>query len=284
MAQTEMPVADHPLDPLTEEEIEQTTEILTEQRDLGDEFGFYSYQPVEPAKDEIEDRSESGRVDREVFAVLRNYEEKETYEAIVSLTEAEVISWEHVPGAYPHIIGQDVLDAENAVRESEAFREAARKRGVENFDLVIVDPWPINSNELVPEGLEGRRLARGLSWVAESEEDNAYARPIEGVHAYVDLDEMEVVEVVDNGVVDEDSPLPPEDANYRSDLIDTRPGRKHLDVVQPDGTSWEVDGRKVDWQGWEFRVGWTDREGLVLHDINYEDDGERRKILHRASV
>lgn len=71
MAQTEMPVADHPLDPLTEEEIEQTTEILTEQRDLGDEFGFYSYQPVEPAKDEIEDRSESGRVDREVFEIGR---------------------------------------------------------------------------------------------------------------------------------------------------------------------------------------------------------------------
>ncbi|MDG5761784.1 primary-amine oxidase [Natronococcus sp. A-GB1] len=283
MAQIETPAVDHPLDPLTAEEIEQTTEILEDDRDL-EGFGFYSYQPVEPPKSELADREDDGEIDREVFAVLRDLHERKTYEAIVSLTENEVSSWEHVPDAEPHIIGQDVLDAEQAVKESEEFRDAARKRGVENFDLVIVDPWPVNSMEFVPEGLEDRRLARGLTWIAESEEDNAYARPIEGVHAFVDLDDMEVLEVVDNGVVDEDSPLPPESANYKPDLIETRDDRKHLDVIQPDGVSFEVDGRKVSWQGWEFRVGWTDREGLVFHDINYNDDGDRRKVLHRASV
>ena len=284
MAQTTAPTAEHPLDPLTETEIELTTEILEDTKDLDEAFGFYSYQPVEPSKAQLEDWDEDTPVERAVSAVLRNYEEKETYEATVSLAERELTSWEHVPGAYPHIIGQDVLDAEEAVRQSEEFQEAARKRGVENFDLVIVDPWPINSNELVPDGLDGRRLARGLSWIAESEDDNAYARPIEGVHTYVDLDEMEVVEVVDNGVVDKDNPLPPEDANYKSHQIDTRPDREHLDVIQPDGTSWEIDGREVEWQNWQFRVGWTDREGLVLHDIRYGDDGDLRKVLHRASV
>jgi len=282
MAQVETPTVDHPLDPLTEEEINRTTEILTQEREV-DTVGFYSYQPVEPSKEELEAWN-GGSVDREVSAVLRDFQTRETYEATISLAEGAVTSWEHLPDSQPHIPGKDVEEAEETVKQSEEWREAARKRGVENFDLALVDPWPINSSEFVPDGLEDRRLARGISWIAENEEDNAYARPIEGVHAFVDLDEMEVVEVVDHGVVDEDSPLPPEDANYRADLIDTRDDREHLDVVQPDGTSWELDGREVEWQGWKFRVGWTDREGLVLHNIRFDDDGDVRKVLHRAST
>jgi primary-amine oxidase len=284
MAQIETPTVEHPLDPLTEEEINLSTEILNEQKDLDDTFGFYSYQPIEPSKEELEEWDGDGSIDREIIAVLRDFQARETYEATISLTDREMVTWEHIPGAQPHMPAEDILEAEETVKQSEEWREAAGKRGVENFDLALVDPWPINSTELIPDELEGRRLARCLSWIAESEDDNAYARPIEGVHAFLDLDDMEVVKVVDNGIVDEDNPLPPEDANYKPDQIDTRTDREHLDVVQPDGTSWEVDGREVEWQGWHFRVGWTDREGLVLHNIRYDDDGDLRKVLHRASV
>lgn len=284
MAQIEAPTADHPLDPLTEEEINLSTELLKEEKDLDDTFGFYSYQPIEPSKEDLEEWDEDGSIDREIIAVLRDFQAKETYEATLSLTDNELVSWEHVPNAQPHMPAEDILEAEDTVKQSEEWRDAARKRGVENFELALVDPWPINSTELIPDELEGRRLARCLSWIAESEADNAYARPIEGVHAFLDLDEMEVVKVVDNGVVDEENPLPPEDAHYKPDQVDTRTDREHLDVVQPDGTSWEVDGREVEWQGWHFRVGWTDREGLVLHNIRYDDEGDLRKVLHRASV
>jgi primary-amine oxidase len=40
----------------------------------------------------------------------------------------------------------------------------------------------------------------------------------------------------------------------------------------------------VRWQKWRFRVGFTFREGLVLHDIAYEDGDELRPVLRRASV
>ena len=33
-----------------------------------------------------------------------------------------------------------------------------------------------------------------------------------------------------------------------------------------------------------FRVGFTAREGLVLHTVGYEDGGHVRPILHRASL
>ena len=38
-----------------------------------------------------------------------------------------------------------------------------------------------------------------------------------------------------------------------------------------DGPSFEIDGWEVRWQRWRFRVGFTAREGLVLHAVGYED-------------
>lgn len=284
MSQMATPEVEHPLDPLTEEEIRTTTEILKQEDDVTEEFGFYSYQPIEPSKKKMEEWSEDDPFERNIGVVLRNFTERETYEAVVSLDNREVESWNHLQDAIPHIPDMDVREAEQAIIENETFREAARKRGVENFDNVIVDPWPVNASEFVPDGIEDLRLARGLSWVGRDERDNAYSRPLEGIHAFIDLDEMKVVEVVDNGVIDENNPLPPERADFRSDRVETRDDREHLDVVQPEGVSWEVDGHKVEWQKWSLRVGWTDREGLVIHDITYNDDGEERKILDRMAA
>ncbi|ERG98979.1 MAG: Cu2+-containing amine oxidase, partial [Haloquadratum sp. J07HQX50] len=284
MSQMATPEVEHPLDPLTEEEIRTTTEILKQNDNVTQEFGFYSYQPIEPSKEEMEEWSEDDPFERNIGVVLRNFTERETYEAVVSLDSREVESWEHLQDAIPHIPGMDVREAERAIIEDERFREAAKKRGVESFDNVIVDPWPVNASEFVPDDIEDLRLARGLSWVGRDKKDNAYSRPLEGIHAFIDLDEMEVVEVVDNGVIDENNPLPPERADFRSDRVETRDDREHLDVVQPEGVSWEVDGHKVEWQKWSLRVGWTDREGLVIHDITYDDDGEERKILDRMAA
>ena len=38
------------------------------------------------------------------------------------------------------------------------------------------------------------------------------------------------------------------------------------------------------WQNWELHVGFTPREGLVLNQVAYRDQGRRRPILFRASL
>ncbi|KAK9834117.1 hypothetical protein WJX84_011698, partial [Apatococcus fuscideae] len=45
-----------------------------------------------------------------------------------------------------------------------------------------------------------------------------------------------------------------------------------------------VSGNVIDWQKWQIRVGFNYREGLVLHQIKYQDGGELRPIIHRASI
>ena len=50
---------------------------------------------------------------------------------------------------------------------------------------------------------------------------------------------------------------------------DVRP----LDIIQPEGPSFTVDGHHLRWQKWDLRIGFTAREGLVLHRIGYDDGG-----------
>ncbi|GBG88580.1 hypothetical protein CBR_g48049 [Chara braunii] len=54
--------------------------------------------------------------------------------------------------------------------------------------------------------------------------------------------------------------------------------------IQPEGPSFRVDRYAVEWQKWSFRIGFTPKEGLVLHTVAYDDgDRGRRSIAHRLS-
>jgi primary-amine oxidase len=91
---------------------------------------------------------------------------------------------------------------------------------------------------------------------------------------------MSVVRVEDLGVV----PLPPGTGDYTTGSSTPRAGLKPLEIRQPAGVSFQVDGWEVRWQNWRFRLGFNAREGLVLHTIGYADQGRLRSVIHRASV
>ena len=59
-----------------------------------------------------------------------------------------------------------------------------------------------------------------------------------------------------------------------------RDGLKPLLVEQPEGPSFVVDGQRVQWQGWDMRISWTSREGLVIHDVRFKG----RSTFHRLSL
>ena len=46
-----------------------------------------------------------------------------------------------------------------------------------------------------------------------------------------------------------------------------RTGLKPLNIVQPEGPSFRVEGSHVRWQKWDFRVSFNYREGLVFHNL-----------------
>ena len=72
----------------------------------------------------------------------------------------------------------------------------------------------------------------------------------------------EVIEVIDHGV----TPLPPNRASYLADdQPRMRTDLKPIEITQPEGPSFTVDGNLVQWQKWSFRIGFDPYEGLVLH-------------------
>jgi primary-amine oxidase len=283
--------ARHPLDPLTPAEIEAATATLKQVRGLGSSARFVYVTLHEPPKERVLSFREGDPIDREASVLLRDREQRRTFEAVVSVSGGEVRSWRELSGIQPPIMFEEFLAVEEAVKKDPRWQEALRRRGVTDFDNVMIDPWSLGYNG--PEDAADRgRLIRPLTWIRrKGPDDNGYGHPVEGLVLRFDLDRMEVVDIEDHGVV----PLPTRSANYTAEGIsDTdnfprfpagpRSDLKPIEITQPDGTSFEVDGHEVRWQKWRFRIGFTPREGLVLYTIGYQDGDRLRPIIYRASL
>jgi primary-amine oxidase len=276
----------HPLEPLSADEIGAAAELLRAAKGLTPTARFVFVELHEPPKAAVLGWSAGDDpLPREAHVVLYERTDRTTYDAVVSLTDGTVLSWVAVPGVQAPIMAEEFDACEEIVQRDPRWQEAMRKRGVEDFSLTMIDPWA--SSWTGPEDdPAARRIARPLTWLRSAQGENGYARPVEGLIALVDLDAGEVVEVIDHGVV----PFPPLPGNYDEPwLFDDdnvpavaghRDDPKPIEITQPDGPSFTVDGHAVSWQRWQLRIGFTPREGLVLHQVGYAG----RPIMYRASL
>ena len=92
----------------------------------------------------------------------------------------------------------------------------------------------------------------------------------------------EVLRVIDTGPV----PVPDESGNFDDPAVTgpLRSTQKPIEITQPHGPSFTVDGNLVEWEKCSLRVGFDAREGLVLHQIGFRDGDRVRPIIHRASI
>lgn len=274
-------IATHPLAPLSAEEIQAAVQIVKEERNFSDKVRYQTITLHEPAKDIVLHFTEGASFPREVYVVLLDNEKLVTYEVVVSLTEKKITSFVEVEGVQPGIMLDEFAECEDLVKEHPDFIAALKKRGIESTELVMVDPWSAGYFG-IPEN-EGKRIVRAISWIKKFPDDNGYAYPLTGIVAYIDLNKMAVDRIEDFGVRD----IPDVDGNYYPETTDTitfRDDLKPLEIVQPEGPSFTVEGNLIKWQNWSFRYGFTPREGLVLYTISYNDKGKERPIIYRAAL
>jgi primary-amine oxidase len=281
--------APHPLAPLTAAEIEAAASAVKAAKSLADTARFVYVSLCEPPKHAVVAFEEGGPVPaRLAKVIIRERAEHATYEGVVNLSKADsqVVSYQRVPGVQPSVMLEEFLAAEDIVRKDPRWQEAMRKRGITDFELCMIDPWSTPNVE-PGVGPDDGRFVSPLTWVRDDPDDNGYAHPVDGVVTKVDLDTLTVVSVEDYGVV----PLPKKKANYSTTRITDpdnvpyfpegpRQDVKPLDITQHDGPSFQLDGYHLAWQKWDLRIGFTAREGLVLHRIKYNN----RSIIHRASL
>ncbi len=277
-----------PLDPLTATEIVATTAAIRGSgrfASLEGRVRFITIELYEPEKEAVLAHAEAGgpAPAREAFTVLLAQGDGSTHEVVTALDSGEVISWESPQGVQPLAVVAELAQAEDLVRAHPEFQAALAKRGISEFDAIQIDAWPAGYYGEPEE--QGHRLARCVAFVKPGPGDSEWAHPVEGVIALVDLNKIELLRVDDHGIV----PVPPEPGNFDVEAaIATTGGLRDdiapLEISQPDGPGFTVEGNSVTWQRWRFHVGFTPRAGLTINRLGYEDQGQVRSILYQGSL
>ena len=273
-------MAAHPLDPLSTTEYQQTAAVLRRDQGVSNAWRFASIELKEPAKIDVKAWSAGDTVPRRSFSVLWNTETNETYEAVVDLIAESVESWTHIPDACPNFTIDEYHDVDHALHEHEGVLAALQERGITDPSLVLFDVWTYGK-AVMPEQWRNRRLGWCDLWMRETPEGNPYAHPISGLKIIVDMNSLEVLEIEDH----HDYGLPEVAGEYDPRLRGTqqRADLKPLEISQPEGVSFSIDGNELRWQNWSMRLGFNFREGPVIYQVAFDDHGTRREIAYRMS-
>jgi primary-amine oxidase len=271
--------AGHPLARLSAAEIDSARTLFQKHDLLTPTTRFAMLALEEPTKDAVLAWRTGDPLDRRVRATLLDVATGQVRAVVASVSREEIDQVTEVDTAVdgqPPILLDEFIAVDEIVKADPGWRAAIERRGITDFDLVR--PCPLSAGSYDIEGERGRRLLRVLSFVANRPEDHCWAHPIDGVVAYIDLIEKRVIQLIDSALL----PVPAEEGNY-DDPAFTGPARdtlRALEITQPDGPSFQVDGDEVTWEGWKFRVGFDPREGLVLHQLSIQD----RPLVYRASI
>jgi primary-amine oxidase len=280
----------HPLDAVTATEFRAGRQLLAAAGLLGESVRFAYYGLDEPHKaDVLAGPAPAGPApagtgpDRRLRAFLLDTASGKSTDVVVSLTHQEVVSSRvldpRTDGQLP-ILNQDFAVTEEAVRADPQWRAAMARRGLTDVSKIRLCPLTAGSFGAADE--DGRRMVRVLAFVQADPQDYAWSHPVDGVAAYFDLIERKIFKIVDEFEL----PVPAESGDYTDPAVrgphrsDLRP----IEITQPEGPSFTLDGSLLHWQNWSMRIGFDAREGLTLHQIGITDGGRERPLIYRASV
>jgi primary-amine oxidase len=271
-------VTDHPLDPLSADEFRAVAQILRREQDVTrPRWRIASAELREPPKDVVRAFHPGDPIVREARVVAWNTEDGTAYIGVLSLTDDTLLSWDAQPGKQPNATVDEWHDCDAAMRRHPDVLAALATRGITDPDLALVDVWTYGAH-LIPTAYAGRRIGWCDVWLRDSHDSNPYAHPVSGLKLVVDLNTMELLEIEDTpsaGFPDVQGEYAPKHVPGLQERTDLRP----LEIRQPEGVSFTLDGNALSWQGWRMRLGFGYREGLILHTVSYGG----RSIAHRIS-
>ena len=266
----------HPLDQITSEEINKAVDLCKSHQDFCEETVFISISLIEPDKDLLRKGSD---VELSRKLKIRGIDSNSDggFESILDITNNQIISLDRVSNdAQVTYSMAEVFMAQELTKANKDYQEALEKRGITDLELIQIDPWPAGG--IVHETIEpGHRAFKTISFLKENKSDNAYAKPINGIISHVDLTLKKVTCVEDHGVVELPKAHGRYDADSQSELRDEP---KKIDITQPEGPGYIIEGNLISWEGWELRASVNPDEGPVLHQVSLNG----RSILHRAAL
>ena len=276
----------HPLDPLSSLEIEAAVSLLRA------EYGKLFYNSValhEPRKNEmlawLADPDHGPRPRRIADIVVISTDGK-LYDGLVDLDERKILKWVHTPGVQPLITMEDLQAVELVIRKDPKVIEQCGLIGIPPSDMhkVYCDPWTIGYDERFGTAV---RLQQALMYYRPDPDVSQYTYPLDFCPIY-DSNSGEIVHIDVPKVRRPLNKAAPNDYTVKSinDMGGYRTDLKPINITQPEGVSFKVKGRVIEWQNWSVHVGFNYREGIVLNNISYFDknEGKLRPIFYRLSL
>ncbi len=274
--------ATHPLDPLDAEELIAIRDVLA----LSDRFSintnFAWIQLAEPPKKTVTEFRPGADFPRRAYVAAIDYDKGRAFRVIVDLRASRIASLDDLGALQPGLTDRDSAIARDVVDADPGIKQALTRRGLaipgRVSDSVRLQYMAVGVDPSLDQ--ESNRLLRVL--FASDQDAGSDTSPfIDGVMAVVDLYAKKVIRFHD--VAGVQSVHVPHDV-FASDMHNSTAAAHALVTTQPGGRNFAVDGNVVSWQNWRFRFSFNLREGLVLHQVGFDDSGRTRSILYRASV
>ncbi|MCL7971018.1 MAG: hypothetical protein M8840_02645 [marine benthic group bacterium] len=266
----------HPLDPLGWQEYWTVLEVLAESGHLDGDTEFSRVQLLEPDKSSVWGWEPGDAISRSAFAVVR--QGSDSYEAVIDLSGRRLASWTELTGAQPMWLEREFGSGAAKVKDHPDFIAAMERRGI--TDLTFIECIAIPPGYFGTEEQRGRRI--GYVYCSDPRGvRNSWTRSIGGLTAVVDMEDGTVLRVVDEGVI----PVPETLAEYdRASLSPPREVKGPVQVSQPLGPGFTLEGNQVRWQNWSFHVRPDSRLGMVISTVRYRDGDRDRPVLYESSL
>lgn len=203
------------------------------------------------------------------------------------------------PNVHANADGEEIMMVERVVFEDEGVKAALVKLQLPEGAVVVCDPWIYGvwySAGVILSGVsfklmrtigsdgvdDNARLWQCFLYLRDPEnpsetDSNHYAVPL-SISPVISPEQEKVIRIdhMPTGrdfTVKEPQPYKHRPANeYIPERQNLRKDLKPLHVVQPEGASFKVieqgTSRTIEWQKWSFRVGFNQREGMVLYNVS----------------
>lgn len=281
----------HPFDSITESEIKIAVKLI---KDLnGDaKVHFTQLDRLDPPKNDMIKYLNAERyggklpeIPRRVFAYYYKNDKMPLYKALINVTYGHVIvNAAQEEGVVGPLLPNDLGEIEQIAINHPAVLAEIEKLKLPPNMVVCCDTWMYGTDSLDVE----EPLIQCYCYLKVDHPDaNHYSIPLKFAPVFKLLSKEFIrMDYLPSGYDEKTIGTQPwkkvEAIEYHPDLHKETPREnlKPLILQQPDGTSFTLEGSKVKWQGWEFRVATNVREGVVLYDVFFKG----RSLFYRIAL
>jgi len=271
----------HPLDPLTAGELMIVQDVLAKSGKFSPSTNFVWIELAEPLKAVVENFKPGAEFARQARIAAVDFEKMRTFEVVVDIRAAGIISIRDLGQLQPGITDPDIAIAKSVVDSDAGIRQALVNRGM-NISGKVSDATHVLYYSIGHDrSLDAihHRLMRVI-FASDQNAVNAGSPLVGGVMAVIDLYSRQVIKLYDfPGVPSKTVPHDIFDPNILGTL-----NKASTPAVPKSDWAPTIADNVITWRNWRFRYGFNLREGLVLYQISFNDSGNWRSIVYRASV